>query len=364
MIRLFISLIFITITSVTFISCNEHNKSNSKDSKANESTFVTTVPDFQKDSVNETAESPIVIRSTVPLISKGHENDDTLQVSQYIRRIFQDKNGNLWFGTVTDGVCRYDGKSLTYFTPKDGFAGWGVQSISEDKDGNLWFGTSGGVSKYDGNKFTNFTEVNGLKSNLVLSMLIDKFENIWVGTGMGVFKLNAETFTNFPLPTQNNIEIKSIVEDKTGNIWFATNGAGVFRYDGKSVTNISKKDGLSSDIVNNILADRDGNIWFATKEGLSNYSSLGMPSRHFETFTINNGLSSNDTWNLYQDKTGNIWISVRGDVQRYDRNSFRSFGPKDGLTNIWVGASNGLFRFDGKSFINVTKKGPWPKHFR
>ena len=33
---------------------------------------------------------------------------------------FQDRKGNLWFGTLNEGVYRYDGKSFAQFTKKDG----------------------------------------------------------------------------------------------------------------------------------------------------------------------------------------------------------------------------------------------------
>ena len=32
----------------------------------------------------------------------------------------------------------------------------------EDQSGNLWFCTAGGVSKYDGKSFTHFTDKEGL----------------------------------------------------------------------------------------------------------------------------------------------------------------------------------------------------------
>ncbi len=102
------------------------------------------------------------------------------QVSAFVRRILQDQSGNLWFGTNGDGVCRYDGKSLDYYTIENGFGGRAVRAIVEDKEGNLWFGTSGGVTKYDGEAFTNFTEEDGLSSNDVWRMYIDRAGNIWV----------------------------------------------------------------------------------------------------------------------------------------------------------------------------------------
>jgi hypothetical protein len=74
---------------------------------------------------------------------------DTTFVSQYIRSIFQDSKGNLWFGTLGEGVVRYDVKTLTYFSNPDGFNNNTVYAINEDKRGNLWFGTDQGVYKYD-----------------------------------------------------------------------------------------------------------------------------------------------------------------------------------------------------------------------
>jgi len=73
----------------------------------------------------------------------------------------QDKIGNLWFGS-NGGVSKYDGKSFTNFTIKEGLSNNYVFSILEDKSGNLWFGTDGGgVLKYNGKSFINFTEKDG-----------------------------------------------------------------------------------------------------------------------------------------------------------------------------------------------------------
>ena len=71
--------------------------------------------------------------------------------------IAEDKTGNLWFGTIDAGAWRYDGKSLTNFTVKDGLGSNAIWTIYKDKAGNLWFGTDGGgVCKYDGKSFIDF----------------------------------------------------------------------------------------------------------------------------------------------------------------------------------------------------------------
>ena len=122
------------------------------------------------------------------------------QLSPFVRRIFQDRSGNLWFGTNGDGVIRYDGKALKYFSINEGFGGVAVRGIVQDKEGNVWFGTEGGLTKYDGESFTNFTEKEGLVNNDVWSIVIDNKGVIWIGTLQGVSCFDGKVFTPFAIP--------------------------------------------------------------------------------------------------------------------------------------------------------------------
>ena len=99
---------------------------------------------------------------------------DTTLVSQYIRSIFQDSKGNLWFGTLGEGVVRYDQETLTYFSYPDGFYNQTVYAINEDKEGNMWFGTDQGLYKCDpkqavGKRFKNYGIIKNLANNFVIS---------------------------------------------------------------------------------------------------------------------------------------------------------------------------------------------------
>ena len=140
---------------------------------------------------------------------------------------FQDKTGNLWFGTLNEGVYRYDGTTFTNFTKKDGLSSNEVSAIIQDRAGNILFATDRGVCKYDGRSFANFTENNDVNNSSIASLLEDREGNLWLGTmGSGVYRYDGKTFTNF-LNNEylNNQRIRpqfilSIVQDKTGNIWF------------------------------------------------------------------------------------------------------------------------------------------------
>ena len=311
------------------------------------------------------------------------------QISEYIVEIFEDKKGNLWFGTMSDGAVRYDGKSLTYFSTNEGLIGNTVASIAEDKEGNLWFGTHTGASKYDGKTFVNFGITEGLHG-AGCNILADRKGNIWAGTNHGVFRYNGASFSafNIPNPVIENLSFKweagkiwSLSEDKKGNIWFGRDGFGACKYDGNSFTHFTRKDGLCSNNVSSIIEDQRGNIWFGTLSSDSpEYINEGGLSRFdgkiFTQYPEIEGLIKNDIYTLYADKAGNIWIGATGlGVYKYDGESFKIYRETDRMDltkffgvqsmledrngTLWVGFSGGLFRFNGTSILNVTQAGPW-----
>lgn len=116
------------------------------------------------------------------------------QIAEYVTSIFEDSKGNLWFGTNGDGLARYDGKELYYFTTKDGLPSDRVTGIIEDSSGVYWMHTGEGVSKYDGKQFTNYQVGEDFASNMVANLLIDSKNRFWVGTWNGVYTFDGKTF--------------------------------------------------------------------------------------------------------------------------------------------------------------------------
>ena len=69
-----------------------------------------------------------------------------------------------------------------------------------------------------------------------------------------------------------NSAVKSGCMDKSGNLWFATSGGGVSRYDGKSFKSYTATQGLINNVVLSILEDKDSNLWIGTFGGVSRYN--------------------------------------------------------------------------------------------
>jgi ligand-binding sensor domain-containing protein len=102
--------------------------------------------------------------------------------------------------TQAKGVGRRDGRSGGNMDPQPGDAPDGaaslhrVFSIGEDRDGNIWFGTvEQGAWRYDGESLRRFAEEDGLATKGVMSIYTDSRGDLWLG-GHGVYKFNGESF--------------------------------------------------------------------------------------------------------------------------------------------------------------------------
>lgn len=327
--------------------------------------------------------SPKVIRN-FKAVDLAPDFDTTL-VSQYFRSIFQDSKGNLWFGTIAEGVVRYDEKTLTYFSNPDGFINNTVYAINEDKAGNLWFGTDQGAYKYNGKTFKNYNQKDGLNHLDITrkGILVDKSGTVWVGTHGGVYRYDPAADSNGGQPFSlfkelPPINVAGIMEDKTGNIWFASSNKGVFRYDRKTIVNFNEKEELGENYAGGMAQDKAGNMWFTMKNGICKYDPRRAVGKTFTDYTAKDGLGGTEFWGLIIEQSGIIWITARGSTTRFDPSvplpnpkAFTVFTVADGINccvqsmyqdrsgNMWWGTGQGLYRFDGKRFYQVKKNGPW-----
>jgi len=176
-----------------------------------------------------------------------------------IYSIYEDKKGNIWFGTNPVGVCRYDGKSFEWITEEDvtefrNEGANGVRSITEDKNGEFWFNTEYRYSIYDST-----------------SLKRDKFYMRHKSIG----GLDGKKDSNLD-------EYMSTTRDNNNNLWFVTYRNGVWKYDGIKITHYEVQDDSKDITLFSIYKDNNGVLWLGTHENGA-YKFNGLT---FEKFAI------------------------------------------------------------------------------
>jgi len=205
-----------------------------------------------------------------------------------------------------------------------------------------------------------------LPNSMVRNVKQDRNGNILIASYKGVFRYDGKSFTNIT-STISSPSFWDVLEDRKGNLWFATRDSGVYNYNGKAFQHFTTREGLGNNRVGKIYEDKAGNIWFGTGGGISRYDG-----ESFRNFTTKDGLSNNDLTTIMEDKTGKLWFGTRGEACFYDGKTFTVLKNKDGKAfknvwsiiedkkgNIWFGDVDGLWRYDGSSFTKVSERGAY-----
>lgn len=287
-----------------------------------------------------------------------------------VRKVFADRSGALWIGTVNDKLLRLYNGRLEALNGVERLTN--IESIHQDTEGNLWLGTYyTALSCLSDGKFTNFTTTEGLPNNIVHQITEDTDGSYWFGTNHGLCHLSNERITTFTVEQGHipNNTVRDVRRDQRGALWIATFG-GLVRYDKGRFTTFTTKQGLTSNEVRFIKEDHAGRLWIGTRNGLNCYTNgkfipftrqthnltsdyfldIAEDREHriwlgtdggglyclsggvFRNYTTTSGLASNVVFHIYEDRAGVLWIATTGGVCRLQNDStFFTFNRSNGL---------------------------------
>lgn len=170
---------------------------------------------------------------------------------------------------------------------------FGVTGISTDKEERVWIATYAALFSYDGDVVDVFDpeklNLNENEEIHIRSVLADSKGRIWIGNnGIGVLLKKGDSITHFSkeqgrLIPKNEFEaniktqqfakntglqsVFAIEEDGEGNIWFGDRDSGAWKYDGKSLTNYTIDNKLSTAMIWSIYNDNNDNLLFGMADG-------------------------------------------------------------------------------------------------
>jgi signal transduction histidine kinase/ligand-binding sensor domain-containing protein/CheY-like chemotaxis protein len=189
-----------------------------------------------------------------------------------------------------------------HLTIRDGLSMSAVNSILQDSVGYVWLATQSGLDRYDGYSIREYRrqrgDVHGLANDFV-----------W-----------------------------SIAEDANSDLWLATDGGGVARWERKSDQfqqfrhDPQRPRSLASDAVRALIVDGHGLVWVATKDqGLDALDPRTGEARHYRHRDDDpNSLAADSVDTVYADHSGRIWVGTDRGLSRYDPSI-------DGFVNVNAG---------------------------
>lgn len=258
--------------------------------------------------------------------------------------MIEDKHQNIWMTKGENGIYRLDPDNQTFdYLEQD--KGITIIDICEDINGDIYAGTmSKGLLKYD-RKSDAFTPIayKG-KRNLPVKVLYSGSQDeLYIGTdgkGLKVFNKNKQQITDYPFENSyfdsHTSKVHSILKDNAGNFWLAIYQKGVlmipaqpnsFKYMGyKSID----KNIIGSNCITSLFRDHDGILWVGTdNDGIYGITEDGRQKVHYSASDDEHSVPST-VFNLYEDSEYNLWFGsyIKG-IGKLDRQTGKCSYRKD-----------------------------------
>lgn len=271
---------------------------------------------------------------------------------RWARSVVEDKNKNLWFGTV-DGLVKYDTKTKTYREWRNEpnkppvLIYNSLRAIYCDNNNDIWIASSKGLSKYNSktDKIEFLSPTKTFPKLSYMSFFKDNGGNLWFATLDGDCFYRYDTTAKILRGISEHLQMKRFAglsgwrmfQDSKGRYWLCFNEHGLGMFDPKTQKTYHWKsegtNAIAGNIVMDIKEDRNGMIWIATNHGATR---IDFEKNSFKTYNTDNGLGSNSVTAIAVDALNRVWIGTCKGLMMLDssRQSMTNFGIQDGLPSL------------------------------
>ena len=160
---------------------------------------------------------------------------------------------------------------IKHFKIEEGSDKIKIVNLFKNKQGYIYAGTSKGLYKFDGIKFTVIPFQNPVSDPFVTAIYQDAKKQLWVGFKNGDIATLTNNFLKLITPEEGTPKkpITAFLEDRENNLWFSTDGEGIYYFAGKHLYNINTTDGLSDNGIYTMALSDKGEIFAGSDQGIS-----------------------------------------------------------------------------------------------
>lgn len=244
-------------------------------------------------------------------------------------RVIADRAGNVWIGTVGEGLWRVGGDreprdwNIERITLSSGLTSDSVRSVFEDRDGNVWVGTTVGLHRLTRRRLSPVTNVG-----LAVSVDAARDGRVFIGTSNSLIVLPRGARD---LDRRRVIRLDKwvtrVVEDSQGSFWMVALD-GVYRLDGDRLVPLRGRTLNQSNRVMSMAFDGAGNGWF-----IGTTETLLWRNGELTSFDVAKEWGLSSVSSAFVDHRGRLWVvSTDGKLGvRTVDGAFRLIGASEGF---------------------------------
>ena len=287
--------------------------------------------------------------------------------------VFPDSRGNLWVTTIGQGLWQVRNSpdagapaAVRRATAQTGLVSDESSRVFEDRDGNIWVGSIQGLNRLTPHKATSIVDVG-----VVRALAIGVDGTGWIGTTSGLVELTGVTLGS---PGRRRViastPIRALHTASDGTVWAATNDGLSTIVRGRLIpAGIS---GPPLRRISSIVSDSGGRLWVCDEQ-----FGVGRIERRRLSLVASatDGVSEPPLF-AHVGREDRLWIAFKGGtVRRLDPDGHVThYGSGDGLTHttinaihqdrlgeLWIGGDGGISRLRGDRFQTVAIQNDAPQ---
>lgn len=295
-----------------------------------------------------------------------------------IRTMIQDREGNLWVGTETQGLWRLRRPRVEVLTQEDGLSDRGTFLVIEDQTRALWAAPisggldwfSGGSAKHydvqpsptqrpvsallatrsgalwaaardgqvyafkDGSFTPAFTAERG--PGKVLAMAEDEAGQIWLGSRYGLMASDGgETRRTIDLGTPETVTSLRCIGSR---VWAGTESGRLYIGEGETFSTVGDADAFGRQAISSILPDGQGGMWVGTLgSGLFQVRDETVQALAPRMPKVDPRITC-----VLEDDAGNLWMGTLGGICRVSKSKLQDQQSPENAGAIVLDRADGL----------------------
>ncbi len=186
-----------------------------------------------------------------------------------------DPFGRIWAYTHSNysptGLNLFDGSSWKAFSEKDIHLKRAIDELLFADSVVLAFSASG-VSRFKAGKWLAYTRNSGLKDKKYNLIKKDRFGRIWLAGNQRLYQFTGQAWENIYTP-EDDWDAEIIFVDRRMSCWVGTKKNGIYRQTNDNAwIHYSEGNGLADNHIKSIFEDKRGNVWVVTNAGVTMFN--------------------------------------------------------------------------------------------